>query len=77
MHFTFMQPSVKILEFFRRMAIGDAAARKSGRADSEGGIKSFATHKAQAASLTMTHAQPIGLDYAQRWVNYWVFKGYL
>ncbi|KZP16234.1 acetyl-CoA synthetase-like protein [Athelia psychrophila] len=70
-------PSTNILEFFRGMAIADAAARKSGRADSEGGITSCVTHKSQAASPTLAQAQAIGQEDAQRWVNYWISKGYL
>ncbi|KZP19755.1 hypothetical protein FIBSPDRAFT_743463, partial [Athelia psychrophila] len=70
-------PSVKILEFFRSMATADAAARESGRADSEGGITSCITHKSLAASPTMAEVQPIDQGDAQRWVNYWISKGYL
>ncbi|KZP19768.1 NAD(P)-binding protein [Athelia psychrophila] len=70
-------PSVKILEFFRGMTIADTAARKSGRAGSEGGNAYFATHKSQAASPAMAQAQPIDQNDAQRWVNYWISKGYL
>ncbi|KZP04935.1 hypothetical protein FIBSPDRAFT_967710 [Athelia psychrophila] len=70
-------PSVKVLELFRGMTIADAAARKSGRTDSESGITSCVTHKSQAASPTMVQAQPIDQEDARRWISYWISKGYL
>lgn len=58
------------------MSAADEAMRKSGRTDREGGMASLSTSKSQAASETMAAVQPIGVEDAQRWVDYWVSKGF-
>ncbi|KZP22007.1 NAD(P)-binding protein [Athelia psychrophila] len=69
-------PALKLLEFFRGMAAADVVMRTSGRTDLEGGMASLATSKAQAASQTIAEVQPIGAEDAQRWVDYWISKGF-
>ncbi|KZP04184.1 hypothetical protein FIBSPDRAFT_767849, partial [Athelia psychrophila] len=69
-------PAIKLLEFFRGMSAADEAMRKSGRTDHEGGMASLSTSKSQSASKTMAEVQPIGVDDSQRWVDYWISKGF-
>lgn len=70
------QPSIKLLEFFRGIAAADKVMRKSGRTDLEGGMASLSTLKSQAASETMADVQPMGVEDSQRWVDYWISKGF-
>ncbi|KZP17473.1 putative aminoadipate reductase [Athelia psychrophila] len=69
-------PAIKLLEFFRGISAADEAMRKSGRTDHEGGMASLSTSKSQSASKTMAEVQPIGVDDSQRWVDYWISKGF-
>lgn len=73
---TLIQPAIKLLEFFRGMSAADEAMRKSGQTDREGGMASLSTCKSQAASKTMAEVLPIGVEDAQRWVHYWISKGF-
>ncbi|KZP21519.1 acetyl-CoA synthetase-like protein [Athelia psychrophila] len=69
-------PAIKLLEFFRGMSAADEAMRTSGRTDREGGMASLSTSKSQAASKSMAEVQPVGVEDAQRWVDYWTSKGF-
>ncbi|KZP16286.1 putative aminoadipate reductase [Athelia psychrophila] len=69
-------PAIKLLEFFRGMAAADEVMRKYGRTDLEAGVASLSTFKSQAASQTMAEVQPMGVEDSQRWVDYWISKGF-
>ncbi|KZP33250.1 putative nonribosomal peptide synthetase [Athelia psychrophila] len=70
-------PAIKILEFFRGMALADAADRNYNRANVEaGGMSSLSTAVCQAASPALREAKPINSEDAELWVRYWVSKGF-
>ncbi|KAH7929525.1 putative nonribosomal peptide synthetase [Leucogyrophana mollusca] len=65
-------PAIKLLEFFRATAQGDASVSADREA---GGAAMFATDKTQAVSKTMKELRQIGHADAEAWVQYWVEKG--
>ncbi|KZP04710.1 NAD(P)-binding protein, partial [Athelia psychrophila] len=73
-------PLVPFTEWFARLEqrskAADEAMRTSGRTDREGGMASLSTSKSQAASKSMAEVQPVGVEDAQRWVDYWTSKGF-
>ncbi|KAF8838002.1 putative nonribosomal peptide synthetase [Paxillus ammoniavirescens] len=71
-------PGIKLLEFFRAMALGDQVTRQRWPGVTEaGGMTNFSTTKSQRVSPTMAHMQPIGEAEAESWVRYWISKGAL
>jgi hypothetical protein len=70
------QPGLKLLEFFRAMALGDQVTRQTRPGITEvGGMTNFSTAKSQHVSATMARMQPIGEAEAESWVQYWISKG--
>ncbi|KAF9223056.1 putative nonribosomal peptide synthetase [Gyrodon lividus] len=71
-------PAIKLLEFFRKIALGDQWARTQTATHTEaGGITAFSTTKAQLVSKTMAQMRPVGAVEAHSWVQYWISKGLL
>ncbi|KAF9223036.1 acetyl-CoA synthetase-like protein [Gyrodon lividus] len=69
-------PAIKLLEFFRRMVLGDERGRTQTATRKEaGGITDFRTTKSQLVSKTMAQMRPVGAVEARSWVQYWISKG--
>ncbi|KIK79350.1 hypothetical protein PAXRUDRAFT_36462 [Paxillus rubicundulus Ve08.2h10] len=70
-------PGIKLLEFFRAMALGDQVTHQRWPGVTEaGGMTNFSTTKSQRVSQTMARMQPIGEADAESWVRYWISKGF-
>jgi len=65
-------PAVKLLDFFRGIAMNneDFAKAKDGVFES-GGLAIFQTEKAQEISRTMRSLRQVGNEDAKQWVGYW------
>ncbi|KAF9223042.1 putative aminoadipate reductase [Gyrodon lividus] len=69
-------PAIKLLEFFRRMVLGDERGRTQTATRKEaGGMTDFRTAKSQLVSKTMAQMRPVGAVEARSWVQYWISKG--
>lgn len=68
------QPAIKLLNFFRSAADGDASATDEAEA---GGLPTFAMGKAQEASEMLRFLPSIGEEDARRWVGYWKTCGFI
>ena len=67
-----LQPAIKLIEFFRRMAQVDQVACQQGKEDGEvGGQPTFSTEKVQMMSGTMKQLSTLGKEDAGLWVKYW------
>jgi len=71
-------PGLKLLDFYRGMALGDETMRAAGK-DAEA-KEAFcqamlSTKKIQRKSATMKNVGPMGTEDVQRWVQYWTSKG--
>ena len=75
--YTFLQPAIKLLEFFRRY--DDVNLSDSATQNEAGGLPSLSTEKVQRMSEFMRpeKLQQIGDDDAKRWVSYWHSVGFL
>jgi hypothetical protein len=75
---TFVQPAVKLLDFFGAMAHSNVDVRSLKDPNSEsGGLTRLATDKAQSVSPALQNAASLGASDVQRWVRYWIEKGLL
>jgi hypothetical protein len=74
----FVQPAIKLLDFFRSISGMDAILRQKGKEDVEtGGLAMFSTTKVQSFSQTMKSLPAIGQIDAQRWIKYWRNAGFI
>jgi hypothetical protein len=68
----YVQPAIKLLQFFRAAAHADASARAGLLKGVEsGGITRFSTAKATMASKAMSHLPVLDEHHALSWVKYW------
>jgi thioester reductase-like protein len=71
-------PAIKLAEFFMHQAMSDDTVRAEGRAHAEaGGLSVLSTIKAQLASPTLRNLPTLRKEDVERWVAYWVSKGFL
>ncbi|KAF7968306.1 hypothetical protein HWV62_2396 [Athelia sp. TMB] len=71
-------PAIKILEFFRGSSSADAAIRQTNDSNLEAaGLTTLSTIKCQGASNAMKEAPAIDAEDAERWVRYWISRGFL
>lgn len=74
----FIQPAVKLLDFFGAMAQANTVVRSLDDPFAEsGGLTRLSTEKARSASYVLDNAVPLGAADIQRWVRYWVERGLL
>jgi hypothetical protein len=74
----FVQPAVKLLDFFGAMAHANIVVRSLNDPLAEsGGLTRLSTEKARSASSALDNAAPLGTSDIQRWVRYWMEKGLL
>lgn len=78
--FAISQPAIKILNFIRLLAEGDAAARRQAAAGKLGetemaGFVRFETTRAKQVSQTFQALPPISAVDVVRWVEYWALVG--
>ena len=72
----FVQPAIKLLDFFRNLSAGDLQITTEGRLDAEaGGFAMFSTSRTQDMSKTMRDLKPIGSKDVELWVKYWDAAG--
>ena len=72
----FVQPALKLLDFFRKLVAGDLQLKTDGRLDVEiGGLPTFSISKAQDISKTVRDLKPLGCEDVERWVKYWDAMG--
>ena len=75
-HCGFVQPALKLLDFFRNLSAGDLQVTTDGRLDAEaGGLTTFSTSKIRDISKTMRDLKPLGSEDVEGWVKYWDAKG--
>ena len=75
-HCIFVQPAIKLLDFFRNLSAGDLQVTTDGRLDAEaGGLTTFSTTRTQDMSKTMRDLKPLGSKDVELWVKYWDAAG--
>ena len=73
---TFVQPALKLLDFFRNLSAGDLQVTADNRLSAEaGGLTTFLTFKTQNISKTMRDLKPLGSKDVEGWMKYWDANG--
>ena len=71
-----LQPAIKLLDFFRGMAIANRYRPASENVEA-GGAPVFSTLKLEASSRTIQKLLPLNENHAGSWVSYWESKHFL
>ena len=76
-HCDFVQPGLKLLNFFRQMLDGQLKVMSEGHLDTTEaeGLPKFSTSKIQNISKTMRDLEPLVPEDVERWVKYWDATG--
>lgn len=75
-----VQPGIKLLEYFRSLAVLEAEAREQrvGAYEIEvGGLPVFATAQAERVSPSLAALPPLGEQDARAWVRYWKSRRFI
>ena len=68
----FVQPAIKLVDFFRHLSDRDLQITRDGRLDAEvGGFTLFSSSRTQDMSKTMRDLKPLGSEDVELWVKYW------
>ena len=72
----FLQPALKLLDFFRNLSAGDLQVTADDRLSAEaGGLNTFSTSKTQNISKTIRDLKPLASEDVEGWVKYWDAAG--
>ena len=73
------QPALKLLQFFREVAAGEAVAASTTKqhAMEAGGLPVYSTTRMQQYSMSLRDVLPVGDAHARAWVGYWKQNGFL
>ena len=72
----FVQPAIKLLDFFQNMSAGDLQVTTDGQLGAEaGGLTTFSTSRTQDISKSMRDLKRLGSEDVELWVKYWDAAG--